>query len=77
MSGNIGFIKKMKDVGIEKAYAWPSKTDQDGEYSFLLTECGNSWYSVNTDPMYRNGCICPKCGKIVRVVIPREDVEKC
>lgn len=35
----------------EKAYAWPSKTDQDGEYSFLLTECGNSWYSVNTDPM--------------------------
>ena len=27
---------------MEKAYAWPSKTDQYGEYSFLLTECGNS-----------------------------------
>ena len=54
----------------EKGYAWPSKTDRDGEYSFLLTECGNSWYSVNTNPMRRNGCICPKCGKIVRVVIP-------
>ena len=56
---------------IEKAYAWPSKTDRPGEYSFLMTECGNSWYSVNTDPMYRDGCICPKCGKIVRVVIPK------
>ena len=42
MSGNIGFIKKMKDTETEKSYAWPSKTDQDGEYSFLLTECGNS-----------------------------------
>lgn len=51
----------------EKGYAWPSKTDHDGEYSFLLTECGNSWYSVNTDPMYRNGCICPKCGKLYRL----------
>lgn len=55
----------------EKAYACPSKTDQPGEYSFLMTECGNSWYSVNTNPMYRDGCICPKCGKIVRVVIPK------
>lgn len=63
------------DKGTEKAYAWPSKTDHDGEYSFLLTECGNSWYSVNTDPMHRNGCICPKCGKIVQVVIPKERVE--
>lgn len=70
MSGNIGVvIKNMKDMKIEKAYAWQSKTDQDGEYSFLLTECGNSWYSVNTDPMYRNGCICPKCGKIVQVIV--------
>ena len=59
---------------MEKAYAWPSTTDRDGEYSFLLTECGSSWYSANTDPMYRNGCICPKCGKIVQVVIPRIDL---
>ena len=33
-----GVYNKMET---EKAYAWPSKTDQDGEYSFLLTECGN------------------------------------
>jgi ribosomal protein S27AE len=54
----------------EKAYPWPSTSDKDGEYSFLRTECGNSWYSVKTDPMLRNGCICPKCGKIVRVIMP-------
>ena len=72
MSGSIGVINKtMKNIETEKAYAWPSKTDQDGEYSFLLTECGNSWYSVNTDPMRRNGCICPKCGKIVQVVVTK------
>ena len=60
---------------IEKAYAWQSKMDQPEEYSFLLTECGNSWYSVNTNPMHRDGCICPKCGKIVRVVVPNKKEE--
>lgn len=59
----------------EKAYAWQSKTDRPGEYSFLLTECGNSWYSVNTNPMYRDGCICPKCRKIVQVVVPNKKEE--
>lgn len=63
-------------IETEKAYAWPSKTDQNGEYSFLLTECGNSWYSVNTNPMYRNGCICPKCGKIVQVIVPKIDMDE-
>lgn len=77
MSGSIGVINKtMKNIETEKAYAWPSKTDHDGEYSFLLTECGNSWYSVNTDPMHRNGCICPKCGKIVQVVVPEIDLNE-
>lgn len=61
-------------VETEKAYAWPSITDLPGEYSFLLTECGNTWYSVNADPRYRDGCICPKCGKIVQVVIPKIDL---
>lgn len=51
----------------EKAYPRQSVTDQSGEYSFLHTECGNSSYSVNTNPMYRNGCVCPKCGKVVQV----------
>lgn len=51
----------------EKAIPRPATTDKDGEYSYLLTECGNMWYSVTKDPMYRNNCICPKCGKTVLV----------
>lgn len=53
----------------EKAYPQQSTTDKDGEYSFLYTECGNSWYSVNTDPMKQDNCIYPKCGRIVKVVM--------
>lgn len=53
----------------EKAYPQQSTADKDGEYSYLYTECGNSWYSVNTDPMRRDNCICPKCGRIVKVVM--------
>lgn len=52
----------------EKAYPRQSTADKDGEYSYLYTECGNWWYSVKTDPMYRDNCICPKCGKVVKVV---------
>lgn len=55
---------------IEKAYARHGVGDDFGEYSYLYTECKNYWYSVNKDPMYRNGCRCPKCGKIVRVIMP-------
>ena len=54
----------------EKAYARPATTDKDGEYSYLYTECGNWWYSVKTNPMYRNNCICPKCGRTVKVIMP-------
>ena len=35
-----GVYNKMET---EKAYAWPSKTDQDGEYSFLLYEAARDW----------------------------------
>ena len=55
----------------EMAYARPGTDDDFGEYSYLYTECGNWWYSVNTNPMRRDGCICPKCGKTVRVVVPK------
>lgn len=61
------------DDDMEKAWPRQSNSDKDGEYSFLRTECGNSWYSVNKNPMRRDGCICPKCGKIVRVVMPVEE----
>lgn len=58
---------------VEKAYPCKSKSDGLGEYSFLRTECGNSWYSVNPNPMRRNGCICPRCGKTVKVIMKEED----
>lgn len=54
----------------EKAYARPCVGDKIGEYSYLHTECGNWWYSVKTDPMKRDGCICPKCGRTVKVIMP-------
>lgn len=63
----------MEKQEYEKGYPRQGTCDNDGEYSYLLTQCGNHWYSVINDPMRRNGCICPKCGKIVKVVIPRED----
>lgn len=66
----ISYGEYMKYIETEKAYARPAITDQIGEYSYLYTECKNWWYSVNTDPMYRNGCICPKCGKVVQVIMP-------
>ena len=53
----------------ENAYAWQGTQDNDGEYSYLITECGTHWFSVNSNPMRRNGCICPKCGKTVKVII--------
>ena len=56
----------------EKAYPRPATTDKEGEYSYLFTECGNRWYSTTTDPMYRDGCICPKCGKVIKVIMPKE-----
>ncbi len=57
----------------EKAYPRPAVNDKSGEYSYLFTECGNIWYSTTKDPMYRNGCICPKCGKTVKVIMPSKE----
>jgi len=35
--------------------------------SYILTTCGNWWFSACNDPMRRNDCLCPKCGKRVEV----------
>ena len=51
----------------EKGYPRPGTGDRLGEFSYIFTECGNHWYSVNKNPMRRNGCICPKCGAVVEV----------
>ena len=48
----------------EKGLARPSVT---GEGSYIRTDCGNWWFSICKDPMCRNHCICPKCGKTVEV----------
>lgn len=46
----------------EKGEARPSVT---GDGSYILTDCGNWWFSICENPMRRNHCICPKCWKIV------------
>ena len=57
----------------EKAYPRPAKNDKAGEYSYLKTECGNMWYSTEKNPMWRDNCICPKCNKIIKVIMPKEE----
>lgn len=57
----------------ENGYPRQSVGDKDGEYSYIRTQCGNYWYSVKKNPIYRDNCICPKCGKVVRVIMPIED----
>ena len=64
-----------KTKGFEKGYPRQSTVDKDGEYHYILTECGNFWYSVVGNPMYRNHCVCPKCGKTVEVVMPNVEEE--
>lgn len=53
----------------EKGYPRQGTADKDNEYSCLYTECGNWWYSVNTDSLRRDNCISPKCGRVVKVVM--------
>ena len=36
-----------KNNEYENGYARPGTGDDFGEYSYLYTECGNWWYSVN------------------------------
>lgn len=59
-----------KNKMYERAYPRPTKGDKEGEYSYLFTECGNTWYSTTKNPMYRDNCICPKCRKIIKVIMP-------
>ena len=55
----------------EKAYPIPAK---DGNGCYLFTECDNRWYSIEKDPMWRDNCICPKCGKTIKVVMLKEEL---
>ena len=56
--------------GFENGYATQGVVDKEGEYSFIRTECKNTWYSIDKNPMRRNGCKCTKCGKTIKVIIP-------
>lgn len=51
---------KETEIGIAR----PSVT---GDGSYILTECKNWWFSISNNPMRRDNCICPKCGKVVKV----------
>lgn len=62
-------MSKMIVHETEKGYPRQGTSDKDGEYSYLYTECGNWWYSVNTNPLRRDNCICPKYGRVVKVVM--------
>lgn len=63
----------MSKIEYENGYPRKATCDKGDEYSFIFTECGNYWYSINNDPMYRNNCKCPKCGKYVKIVIQPND----
>lgn len=54
----------------EYGYAHQSNLNKNGEYSYIITECNNVWYSVKTNPMLRDGCLCPKCGRTIKIIIP-------
>lgn len=57
----------------EKAYPRQAKDDKEGEYSYLYTECNNFWYSRTKNPMFRDNCICPKCKRVIKVVMPKSN----
>lgn len=43
---------------------------------FFYTDCGNRMYSVNNDPMFYHGKLCPRCfweGKMVTLYIRGSD----
>lgn len=54
----------MKTYETEIGYARHTTTNTG---SYIYTECKNWWYSVRTNPMDRNNCICPKCHKVIKV----------
>ena len=62
-------VKATRYNETENGYSRQGIGDKDGEYSYIFNECGNYWYSVNTNPMKRDRCVCPKCGRIVKVVM--------
>lgn len=41
--------------------------DKNGRGNWIITECGNRLFFIDSDPTRINGCLCPKCGKTVVV----------
>lgn len=62
-------VKATRYNETENGYPRQGIGDKDGEYSYIFTHCGNYWYSVNKNPMKRDRCVCPKCGRIINVVM--------
>lgn len=59
----------------EAGYPMKCSGDGFGEYRYIKTYCGNMWYSINPNPMRRDGCICPNCGRTIKIFMP-EKLEK-
>ena len=62
-------VKATRYNEIENGYPRRGVGDKEGEYSYIFTQCGNYWYSVNTNHLKRDRCVCPKCGRIIKVVM--------
>lgn len=41
---------------------------KDGEVSWCNTECNNEIYMHKRDPYSIHNCICPKCGKTIKLI---------
>lgn len=49
----------------EKGFLRQATIDNDGEYSYVRTQCGNWLYCHKGTAMKYNHKICPKCGKTI------------
>lgn len=57
----------------ENGYPLQGRDDKPGEYSFVRTDiCGNTMYLGGRKPMEMDGRICPKCGRIIKIVGEKE-----
>lgn len=72
---NHRFYESMDSADLKELFKAKKITDEvgiatheaHGMGSYILTECGNQWFSINDDPMARDGVICPRCGRKVSV----------
>lgn len=53
----------------ERGYPLPGRDDKPGKYSFVRTgTCHNTMYLGGRNYMEMDGRICPKCGRIIKII---------